>query len=183
MFLADWSFFTMSAHDTVAAMLAPALFLTATGSLIISTANRMGRIIDRIRQLTAQSDTLGRGDSPQDFIPERRRHIMRELTLLQKRSRRMMVAVTMLYMAFGSFAATSMMIAIDTFTGNKLGMLPAICAIVGVALQLGACANLLAEARSALRSSNMQLEFLREIEQLRSTRTSQPVSTTPTGRT
>src|ERR1700758_5240610 len=38
-------------HDTVTAINAPALFLTATGSLLISTSNRIGRIVDRIRAL------------------------------------------------------------------------------------------------------------------------------------
>jgi hypothetical protein len=38
-------------NETVAAMIAPALFLTATGSLLISTSNRIARIVDRIRAL------------------------------------------------------------------------------------------------------------------------------------
>ena len=34
-------------YETVTAMIAPALFVTVTGSLIISTATRMGRIVER----------------------------------------------------------------------------------------------------------------------------------------
>ena len=38
-------------YSTLAAMITPAIFMTATGSLIISTSNRMSRIVDRIRLL------------------------------------------------------------------------------------------------------------------------------------
>ncbi len=40
-------------YATLSAMIAPALFMTANGSLIISTSNRMARIVDRMRVIRA----------------------------------------------------------------------------------------------------------------------------------
>ena len=40
-----------SDYAILTAMLAPAFFLTATGSLLISASNRLARVVDRLRQL------------------------------------------------------------------------------------------------------------------------------------
>jgi hypothetical protein len=97
-------------HDTVTAMIAPALFLTATGSRLISTSSRIGRIVDRIRALVIVCES---GQLEQlDFVEHRRKHAVDSLRHLQWRSNRATVAITMLYLAFSAFAATSMMIAL-----------------------------------------------------------------------
>ena len=38
-------------YTTLSAMITPAIFMTANASLIISTSNRMSRVVDRIRVL------------------------------------------------------------------------------------------------------------------------------------
>jgi hypothetical protein len=154
-------------YETVTAMIAPALFLTATGSLIISTATRMGRIVDCIRVLVELCHRMGRGDEAFDFPEVRRRHALDELRHLQDRSDRAMAAVTMLYMAFGSFSATSMVIAIDSVVGHRIVALPALFAATGVVLLLIACVNLVIEARTALRSNDMEVRFFHKFEGLR----------------
>jgi hypothetical protein len=45
-------------YAALTVMITPALFMTASGSLIISTSNRMSRIVDRIRQLNELSTCL-----------------------------------------------------------------------------------------------------------------------------
>ena len=151
-------------HDTVTAMIAPALFLTATGSLLISTSSRIGRIVDRIRALVILCES---GQLEQlDFVEHRRKHAY-SLRHLQWRSNRATVAVTMLYLAFSAFAATSMMIALDSMTGHSLDALPVICAVAGVGLLLVACVNLVLEARSSLRGNDREVSFFWQLESLR----------------
>lgn len=154
-------------YATVAAMLAPALFLTATGSLIISTAQRIGRIVDRIRELVALCDRLRKGDDLLDYPELRRQHALESLRRLQWRSDRASIAVTLLYLAFSAFAATSLLIALDSVTGLHLEGVPTAVAAVGVGLLLGACLNLVREARAALRSNGAELKFFHELEALR----------------
>ena len=158
---------TATIYETVAAMIAPALFLTATASLMISTATRMGRIVDRIRVLVETCDRMRREDDVTEFPEVRRKHALAELRRLQGRSDRAMAAVTLLYTAFGCFAATSMTIAIDSVTGHRIASLPTLFAIVGVALLLAASVNLVVEARTALRSNDLEVQFFFELERLR----------------
>jgi Protein of unknown function (DUF2721) len=154
-----------STHDTVTAMIAPALFLTATASLLISTSSRIGRIVDRIRVLVILCES---GQLEQlDFVEHRRKHAVDSLRHLEWRSNRTAVAVTMLYLAFSAFAATSMMIALNSMTRHSLEALPVICAVAGVSLLLVACANLVLEARSSLRGNDREVRFFYELESLR----------------
>ncbi len=152
-------------NDTVTAMIAPALFLTATGSLLISTANRIGRIVDRIRAIVTLCES---GQLEQlDFFEQRRQHAVDELRHLHTRSNRVALAVTMLYMAFSAFAATSMMIAINSLVGRYLEAVPVIFAVAGVGLLLVACVNLVLEARSSLKGNDREVKFFYELESLR----------------
>src|SRR5512135_1009624 len=83
-------------YSTLTAMITPALFMTATGSLIISTSNRMSRVVDRIRQLNEQADNLSRGKLDLDFPAERLEHIAAQLDRLVRRSDRIRQALTLL---------------------------------------------------------------------------------------
>jgi hypothetical protein len=152
-------------HDTVAAMIAPALFLTATGSLLISTSNRIARIVDRIRALVTlcESDRLRQ----LDFSDLRREHAIDELRHLHWRSNRIAVAVTALYMAFGAFVMTSMMIAIDSLAGHHLAAMPVVFAVGGVGLLLVACVNLVLEARGSLKGNDREVRYFYELESKR----------------
>lgn len=152
---------------TLSAMITPALFMTANGSLIISTSNRMSRIVDRIRVLNDLSDALGRGASGLDFPDERRSHMRDNLRRLQIRGDLIRNALSLLYLAFASFVGTSLTLGLDVLLRNRLVALPTGLAIVGVSLLLAASANLVAEARAALRGNRVEIEFYQRLQQLR----------------
>jgi hypothetical protein len=152
-------------NETVAAMIAPALFMTATGSLLISTANRIARIVDRIRALVALYE--GREFERLDFGEVRREHVMEELRHLHFRSNRASAAITLLYMAFCAFATTSMAIALNSITRHFLEAVPVVCAVVGVGLLILACVNLVLEARVSLQGNDREVRFFYKLESLR----------------
>jgi len=114
-----------TSYATLSAMITPAIFMTANGSLIISTSNRMSRVVDRIRVLNDKGDDLCRGGSGLDFVEDRRAHIADQLERLAWRGDRIRYALTMLYLAFASFVGTSLTLAIDTLIGNRLEAVPA----------------------------------------------------------
>ena len=58
---------TPTTYSALSAMITPAIFLTANASLIISTSNRVSRVVDRIRVLNDQADKLDRGVTELDF--------------------------------------------------------------------------------------------------------------------
>jgi hypothetical protein len=154
-------------YAVLSAMITPAIFLTANGSLIISTSNRMSRVVDRIRVLNDQADKLCRGVTDLDFTAERLAHVQDQLNRLVSRSDRIRQALTSLYLAFGAFAGTSLTLAIDVWTGNLLVFLPTFLAVLGVGLMLFACVNMVREAFEALGSNRLEIGFFRDLHERR----------------
>src|SRR3954454_6246127 len=95
-------------YVTLSAMITPAIFLTANGSLIISTSNRMSRVVDRIRVLNDSGDALCRGGTGLDYTSDRLIHVQDQLNRLVWRGDRIRYALTALYLAFGAFVLTSL---------------------------------------------------------------------------
>jgi len=159
--------FVPTTYATLSAMITPAIFMTANGSLIISTSNRMSRVVDRIRVLNDLGDSLDRGATGLDFIAERRAHVANQLERLEWRGDRIRYALTMLYLAFASFLGTSLMLALDVLLANRLVAIPTALSVVGVGLLLMASINLVREAHAALRSNRLEVRFYRELQQRR----------------
>lgn len=150
-------------YATLSAMITPAIFLTANGSLIISTSNRMARTVDRIRDLNDLSDQICRGESRLDYPHDRLVHVQDQLDRLVWRGDRIRYALVTLYLAFGAFVGTSLFLAIDVWTGNNIVLLPTLLAIAGVTLMLGACVNLVREGLESLRSNRVDVDFFRAL--------------------
>jgi hypothetical protein len=155
------------AYTTLSAMITPAIFMTANASLIISTSNRVARVVDRIRVLNDLADKLGRGVTDLDFTAERLEHLHDQMHRLERRSNRLRFALTALYLAFSSFVGTSLTLAIDVLLKNWLIALATILAVFGVGLLLFASINLVREALDALRSNDLEIRFYRELHERR----------------
>src|SRR4051812_41441807 len=159
--------FDTPSYATLSAMITPALFMTSNGSLIISTSNRMARIVDRIRVHNESNDLLGRDPGVLDFVAERRTHLHDQVGRLMRRSGFIRIALVELYLSFGSFLGTSLTLALDVWTGNRIRFVPTGLAVLGVCLMLAACVSLVREALEALRSNHREICFFRELEALR----------------
>ena len=160
---------TPTNYSALSAMITPAIFLTATGSLIISTSNRMSRVVDRIRTLNDLGDSIGRGDSKLDYLPERLEHLDDQVVRLQWRSDRVRNTLSMLYIAFATFVGTSLTLAVDTLIGNRhlMASVATSLSVAGVGLLLLASVNLVREARAALASNRREIHFYHELRVLR----------------
>jgi hypothetical protein len=159
----------LPSYATLSAMITPAIFLTANGSLIISTSNRMSRVVDRIRVLNDQSDKLCRAEVVLDYPRERMDHIQDQLRRLLSRSDRIRYALVLLYLAFGSFVMTSLGLGIDVLSSYQLVAVPTTLALLGVSLLLGACINLVREALEALKSNRLEIQFYQDLHRRRIT--------------
>jgi hypothetical protein len=129
----------------------------------------MSRVVDRIRVLNDLGDKLCRGGTDLDFTQERLAHVQDQLNRLVFRGDRIRYALMALYLAFGAFVGTSLALALDVWTGNRLVALPTFLAVVGVILMLFACVNLVREAMEALRSNRLEIRFYRDLHERRQT--------------
>ena len=151
-------------YSTLSAMITPALFLTATGSLIISTSNRLSRIVDRVRGLNDSLDRIGRAPGDLDFVPERLELLYDALDRMHGRSEHVRVALMLLYLAFGSFCGTSLSLALDVWLSNRIRFLPTTLAILGVCLLFVASTRMVLEAMAAIRGNDLEMKFYRQLE-------------------
>ncbi len=157
-------------YETLSAMITPALFLTANGSLIISTSNRMARIADRVRALNETIDRLDRGVADTDFVADRIKLADGQLSRMSKRNSHIRTALTLLYLALASFAATSLSIAVDVWFQRRLAAVPTALAVVGVMLMTTACLRLSREGLAALHGEDLDVRFYRALRERRRTK-------------
>ncbi|AMV39265.1 DUF2721 domain-containing protein [Planctomyces sp. SH-PL62] len=150
-------------YATLSAMITPALFMTATGSLIISTSNRMSRIVDRIRQLNLEGDELGRGARAVDFVDDRLEHVAVQLDRMVVRSDLIRKTLTLLYLAMALYVGTSLSLAVNALLGGWLLVVPTTLAILGVGLMLAGCVQLIREANVALRNNRLEILFYQKL--------------------
>ena len=156
-----------TSYSALTAMITPAIFMTANASLIISTSNRVSRVVDRIRALNDSADKIDRGVADLDFPAARLEHFHDQMRRLERRSDRLRFALTALYLAFSVFVGTSLTLAIDAVLQNALVVLPTVLAMMGVGLLLFASVNLVLEALEALCSNRLETRFYRDLHELR----------------
>ena len=138
----------VSHYAILTAMLAPALLMAATASLLVSANNRLARVVDRLRQLIVawEYDAPDRG--------------VRDLQISRHRRRAHLVlrACQLLYGALAGFVGTSLGLACDAFLGFRLGALPTALAVLGVLFLLSASVALGSEVALAVRSFDEELD-------------------------
>lgn len=137
-------------HAVLAAMLAPAFFLTATASLLLSANNRLARIIDRARTLLRELATIE--DEAERALYEKR------IALQRLRSLTILRVGQLLYGAISFFVGTSLAVAVDTFTDHRLGSLPLWLASFGVLAMFAASLLLARESTLAVTAINEEMD-------------------------
>ena len=146
--------------------------MTANGSLIISTSNRMSRVVDRIRESsTTGAMRLCRGESKLDFAstPARRTSTTSSIRLQWRSDRVRYRPDDALRLAFSSFVGTSLTLAVDTLIGNRATITSSLATtLVGLA---GWSLMFLASRESGPRgpggpdwSNRLEIKFYRELQ-------------------
>jgi hypothetical protein len=136
------------AHPAViGAMLAPALLMAATGSLLISANARLARVVDRLRLLLASGD----GDLSS---PERARTVAEH----RRRAALVLRACRLLYAALGCFVGTSLALAADALLTDRFGAAATGLALLGTLCLLLASGAMGLEVSLAVRSLDAELD-------------------------
>src|SRR5687768_10628936 len=98
-----------STIEFLTAMVTPALLMSATGSLVLSTSTRLGRVIDRVRQLEERLSALIYLED-KDVVPLYEKRVEVIVDLLDKvtsRSRLLQKAMEWFYYGLCMFVLTS----------------------------------------------------------------------------
>lgn len=156
----------------LSAMITPAVLISACGSLAISTANRLGRTIDRTRRLSEEFASLARESAAEEakgeqrdagimgLIAERRAMVFEQLERSIRRSRLLQRAMTRIYLAIGFFVATSVAVGIVAVTHARFTWVPVLLGMAGAGLLFHASALLILESRVGLSAIHAEMNFM-----------------------
>lgn len=153
-----------STIEFLTAMVTPALLMSATGSLVLSTSTRLGRVVDRVRQLEERlSGLIYREDKEEIPLYDKRVEVI--VDLLDKvttRSRILQRAMAAFYYGIGMFVLTSVTIAIAAFF-NSYRWLPIPIGVVGIMFLFWGSMLMLRETRMATATVNAEMDFTWEL--------------------
>ena len=145
--------------EVLGAMITPAVLISASGTLVVSTSNRLTRVVDRVRSLAAEAEHLPPGGTETlkgALIAAQIPQLARRVLLLRN-------ALTVLYTAIGLLVASSIGVGLTTVLSWHSGWIAIACGLLGACALFGASVMLVREARLAVRSTFQEMDHLRRI--------------------
>jgi hypothetical protein len=150
--------------EVLGAMITPAVLITAAGSLVISTSNRLGRVVDRTRTLLEEAEGLDAA-TPADRTEsiEKRDLIADQLARLAVRVRLLQTALMALYAAIGLLVGASLSLGLTPALARPAGWAATGFGLAGAAALLFASVDLVREVRAAVKSSLVEMAYTRKV--------------------
>jgi hypothetical protein len=150
------------AGEILSVMITPAVLISASGTLVLSTSNRLGRVVDRIRKLATLAEELPEVSVNLEVI-EKRALIAQQIDYLTKRLRLLQSAVIVLYSAIGLLVGSSLAIGLSSAAGWALSWVPAGFGLLGATALLYAASVLVRESRLAVKGTLHELDHIRKV--------------------
>jgi hypothetical protein len=160
-FLNNPILFKLSAGLAVlTSMITPALLLSASGTFILSTSNRLGRCVDRIRRISEQLEYEVDPSTQKPLSPERIQMLVGMLDYNGRRARILAQVMISFYLAAGSFVFTSVAIGVASVLVERLSWLPVSLGIGGALFMGYGSLRLIFEARLSEESLLVEIAFV-----------------------
>jgi hypothetical protein len=147
------------AISVLSAMITPAVLISACGSLILATSDRLSKAVTRTREIS--SALIPRAaDQRSESREEERRMLFTQLDFATTRSRLLQRALSRLYAALAFFVGTSVTIGLVAITSPAFTFVPIALGLIGAGLLLYAAFLLIKESRFALAAVNEEMDFM-----------------------
>ncbi len=153
-------YLTQDPQAVLAAMITPAVLISACGSLILATSERLNRAVTRAREVSAHLVAIAETPDSAEVMENERRMLFTQLDFVTTRSRLLQRALSRLYGAVGVFVGTSVSIGVVAATDASFAVLPILLGLLGGALLLYASTLLIKESRFALTALNAEMDFV-----------------------
>jgi hypothetical protein len=144
----------------LSAMITPAVLILASGSLILTTSNRLSRVIDRVRELAGELGWAPGAAAAPALDRERRELLADLLKRTVERARLLQRALVSLYSGLSVFVATSIVIGVIELTRFSGGAVILFLGFLGGSLLFYASMLLIVESRRAVTTIFTEMEFL-----------------------
>lgn len=153
-----------STIEFLTAMVTPTLLISATGSLVLSTSTRLGRVVDRVRELERRlGEMIYVEDKSEVPLYEKRVEVIVDLLdKVTSRSRLLQRAMATFYYGLGMFILTSVTIAVAGLF-NIYRWLPVPIGVIGILFLLYGSLLMLKETSMATATIKQEMDFTWEL--------------------
>lgn len=153
-----------STIEFLTAMVTPTLLISATGSLVLSTSVRLGRVVDRARDLEKRLGEMIYVEHKEEvpLYDKRLEVLMDLLDKVTSRSRILQRAMAAFYYGLGFFILTSVMIAAAGLF-NIYRWLPIPIGVIGILCLLYGAILMIRETWMATAAINAEMDFTWEL--------------------
>ncbi len=148
---------TAPANEILGAMITPAVLISASGTLVLSTSNRLSRVVDRVRVLAKEAE-----DMTGAKLHDHARLLSDQLPRLGQRALLLRTTMTVLYCAIGLLVGCSLAIGLEAVLHGEPPWIPVGLGILGAGALLHASLLLIHEARLAVGSTLEELEAVKK---------------------
>ena len=151
-----------AATNLLSAMITPALLISAGGTLVLSTSNRLSRVVERVRILARDAEQLQPSDLS-EALERKRALIVNQLRGLARRALILRSALAALYTAIGFLVATSICVGLLSLFPHA-NVWPAIAlALLGACALLWGSVLLVREGRLAIQSTLEEMSYVQTL--------------------
>jgi threonine/homoserine/homoserine lactone efflux protein len=142
------------------AMITPTVLVSACGALIFSTSTRLGRVVDRVRNLSTRFEELARHPEADEMADDRRQLLFAQLDRQTSRARLIQRAMVAFYTALGVFITTSVAIAVIAAVARAYTWVAVVLGIIGGLFMLYGSVLLVIESRMAMGAIASEMDFV-----------------------
>jgi hypothetical protein len=146
------------AITVLSAMITPVVLILASGQLIMTTSQRLSRVVERTRKLLDWIKELVKTSAPETSLENEAAVLFEQLHKNSRRARLLTRAMSVLYITLSIFVATSISIGIVDISRAKYTWIPVVFGIVGAGLLFYASVLLIKESRIALSAVNTEMD-------------------------
>jgi uncharacterized membrane protein YcjF (UPF0283 family) len=141
----------------LSSMITPVVLIMASGSLTLSTSQRLNREIERTRKLGGLLRELTEDEAVKNGEREEILSVYHQLKRSTRRVTHLQRAMTSLYLSLLFFVATSISIGLVDLLHLTYNWIPVTLVLVGAIMLFYACVELISESRLAFLSVNAEM--------------------------
>ncbi len=143
----------------LSSMIAPVVLIMACGSLILTTSQRLSRIIERSRKLTEHLKELIHKSINKQEAHEEAQALFSQLDKAARRAKLLQKAMACLYLTLSFFVATSVMLGLTDISHITQTWIPIVLGIMGTLMLFYASILLIIESRMAVIAVNEEMSY------------------------
>lgn len=147
------------ALTVLSAMITPAVLILATGSLILTTSQRLGRAMERTRKIYEQFENLEEVTPQGEKAKKKYALLDAQLRAFIRRAQLLQYTMSLLFITLGIFVSTSIAIGLIALIGLKYSWIPSVLGMLGTGILFYSSIILIIESRIAIRAVKHEMGY------------------------